>query len=56
MTAQDCDEKFHTWDKWIACQLPATHTEPTDEQPAGSPHESDEVTDSLTGDPTRWWG
>lgn len=46
-------------DKELHCQLSAGHDDP--ETPDGEelapirPHESEEHTDQLTGEPWRWW-
>lgn len=56
MADNECDGVCRMVDDVLRCELPAKHTDPTGALPQGSPHESSEYTDSLTGEPWRWWG
>ena len=51
-----CKSTLLHGDDRLHCHLDPDHTEPTDEQPQGAPHEDAKHKDTLTGDPHRWWG
>lgn len=52
--SEACGVPLALAEQTIHCQLPVGH----DEEPTpfeGTAHQSDEYTDSLTGEPWRWW-